>query len=429
VPTPLTVTDTDDLAANLSRFWDGALPTSPYHEVFLDLLQRGRNFVCSPDRSRMAPSRFVGYSGNTLAGHSQLDGKDGGITDAAIKRVLGKDKAPDGRSERAYRRICASVGLDPERRERKYWVLSEPISLASVPPAEPGSRVNVPLAAQLNLPAAHEARMREIIATSARLILDLRPKWYRARRDRTTHLRIFCGRLIVATLEERYVWLALDESVIGNTDGLRSWSWDDAAARPKDAVGQPYPRYVRPPSRNGFYDPAKDPGGTEWRTIQAAHHYFLRRAASHGVAPNRRTESDPGIPEQIARWRLLDGTEVGFNQAVKEALDLDPEARRGRLAIAPRRPEVRTTTVVVFSRNADVVAEVLHRAAGKCELCKQPAPFQRVSDGSPYLEVHHRIRLADEGDDTVENAVALCPNCHRKQHFGGADDLGLLTQV
>ncbi len=25
--------------------------------------------------------------------------------------------------------------------------------------------------------------------------------------------------------------------------------------------------------------------------------------------------------------------------------------------------------------------------------------------------------LANNGDDTVENAIALCPNCHRKAHY------------
>jgi 5-methylcytosine-specific restriction protein A len=42
----------------------------------------------------------------------------------------------------------------------------------------------------------------------------------------------------------------------------------------------------------------------------------------------------------------------------------------------------------------------------------------RASDGNPYLEVHHWIRLADGGEDTVNNAIAACPNCHRQQHFG-----------
>jgi 5-methylcytosine-specific restriction enzyme A len=31
--------------------------------------------------------------------------------------------------------------------------------------------------------------------------------------------------------------------------------------------------------------------------------------------------------------------------------------------------------------------------------------------------------LADDGPDIVENAVALCPNCHRRLHHGAdADD-------
>ncbi len=42
--------------------------------------------------------------------------------------------------------------------------------------------------------------------------------------------------------------------------------------------------------------------------------------------------------------------------------------------------------------------------------------FER-EDGSP-LEVHHVIRLADGGSDTINNSVALCPNCHRELHFG-----------
>ncbi|MEO1942713.1 MAG: HNH endonuclease [Candidatus Thioglobus sp.] len=30
--------------------------------------------------------------------------------------------------------------------------------------------------------------------------------------------------------------------------------------------------------------------------------------------------------------------------------------------------------------------------------------------------MHHIHQLADGGEDTTENAVALCPNCHRMMH-------------
>ena len=32
------------------------------------------------------------------------------------------------------------------------------------------------------------------------------------------------------------------------------------------------------------------------------------------------------------------------------------------------------------------------------------------------MEVHHIKQLAKGGEDTLRNAVALCPNCHRKMH-------------
>jgi 5-methylcytosine-specific restriction protein A len=65
-----------------------------------------------------------------------------------------------------------------------------------------------------------------------------------------------------------------------------------------------------------------------------------------------------------------------------------------------------------------VIVEVLLRANGICEQCKNTAPFIRKTNNSPYLEVHHIVMLSNGGEDTVGNAIALCPNCHREQHFG-----------
>jgi len=89
-----------------------------------------------------------------------------------------------------------------------------------------------------------------------------------------------------------------------------------------------------------------------------------------------------------------------------------------RLASAPKKPAEIQIVSRAFRRNADVIVAVLRRASGNCELCNTSAPFLRLSDGSPYLEVHHKVTLAAGGDDTVENAYALCPNCHRRVHFG-----------
>ena len=92
--------------------------------------------------------------------------------------------------------------------------------------------------------------------------------------------------------------------------------------------------------------------------------------------------------------------------------------RAARLATADPMPKTTTVTAIVYLRNQDVVATVLLRAGNTCEGCAMPAPFLRLSNGLPYLEVHHKHRLADRGPDTVANAIALCPNCHREAHHG-----------
>jgi 5-methylcytosine-specific restriction protein A len=70
-----------------------------------------------------------------------------------------------------------------------------------------------------------------------------------------------------------------------------------------------------------------------------------------------------------------------------------------------------------FVRDPNVIAWVLEEASGTCDACGQSAPFER-EDGDPYLEVHHVRPLSEGGPDTIDNALACCPNCHRELHFG-----------
>ena len=75
----------------------------------------------------------------------------------------------------------------------------------------------------------------------------------------------------------------------------------------------------------------------------------------------------------------------------------------------------RNAVVKAYERNPYVAEFAKRRANGVCELCQQPAPFLN-KNGEPYLETHHIKWLANGGEDTIENTVALCPNCHRKMH-------------
>lgn len=109
---------------------------------------------------------------------------------------------------------------------------------------------------------------------------------------------------------------------------------------------------------------------------------------------------------------------ANFDAEVERSGQDSQADRLQRLQNAPRNPQRKLVTLEVIVRNPDVVASALFRAEGKCEHCTQAAPFIRRRDNTPYLEVHHKKHLADGGEDTLDNAIALCPNCHRKMHYG-----------
>ena len=142
--------------------------------------------------------------------------------------------------------------------------------------------------------------------------------------------------------------------------------------------------------------------------------YSCVAVPSAAVATIRRLCAIPanGHPKSLSE------VERQSERELRKAQRRSVEERRKRLRYAARYPTKIVVTTDVFIRNEDVVAEVQRRARGRCERCGKRAPFLRASDGSPYLEVHHRVRLADGGEDTLTNAVALCPNCHRYSHFG-----------
>jgi 5-methylcytosine-specific restriction protein A len=124
------------------------------------------------------------------------------------------------------------------------------------------------------------------------------------------------------------------------------------------------------------------------------------------------------IDKTVVKKRLDEELEKSLSESLKD----DDELIKKRLANAPKIPEKVQIISYDFRRNPDVIAAVLKRAHGKCELCGSDAPFFKASDGTPYLEVHHWITLSEGGEDTVDNAGALCPNCHKHAHFGQKRD-------
>ncbi len=60
---------------------------------------------------------------------------------------------------------------------------------------------------------------------------------------------------------------------------------------------------------------------------------------------------------------------------------------------------------------AQLKQEAIQKAEHKCKICG----FQGTTDSS-ILEIHHIRSLGKGGDNTLDNIIVLCPNCHKQVH-------------
>jgi len=105
-----------------------------------------------------------------------------------------------------------------------------------------------------------------------------------------------------------------------------------------------------------------------------------------------------------------------FEVKARKAKRLSNEEIERRAKNAKKKVGTRNTSSQHYERDPWVAEHAKRTANGICQLCQTFAPFKNKA-GEPYLETHHIIWLAKGGEDTIENTVALCPNCHRKMHI------------
>ncbi|MED1792863.1 HNH endonuclease signature motif containing protein [Brevibacillus nitrificans] len=100
----------------------------------------------------------------------------------------------------------------------------------------------------------------------------------------------------------------------------------------------------------------------------------------------------------------------------RKARKMSLEDLKRRATNARKTSSRRSGLVTTHDRDAYVAEYAKRRANGICQLCEELAPFHN-KQGEPYLETHHVEWLARGGEDSIENTVALCPNCHKKMHI------------
>jgi hypothetical protein len=129
---------------------------------------------------------------------------------------------------------------------------------------------------------------------------------------------------------------------------------------------------------------------------------------------NRIWHSLIGPRSQERANREFDDQAASLESAPLERL-LQEYHRHARAAGPPRRTQA---MAIIFERDPYVKAIARVRAAFRCEVPDCPSPSFPSISKEPYCEVHHLIPLAENGEDTIENAVCVCANHHRELHFG-----------
>lgn len=137
------------------------------------------------------------------------------------------------------------------------------------------------------------------------------------------------------------------------------------------------------------------------------------------VFPLKLLENNAGVLER----EVIDEFE-NTQKAKAQRLSMEELVVRARLAGSGASSRlVKTKTYI---RNQYISEYTRRSANGMCQLCSAGAPFIDKS-GEPYLESHHVVWLSKGGPDTLENTVALCPNCHKRMHvLNDPKDVNLL---
>jgi len=114
-------------------------------------------------------------------------------------------------------------------------------------------------------------------------------------------------------------------------------------------------------------------------------------------------------------YNITQGSTDETEDAVYSQINMELLANRAN-NVNPRPGQIQQT-VRVYPRNNILKNYVKRRSNHACEMpnCDYIA-FTKM-DGEKYIEIHHVVPLSEDGEDSVLNTVALCPNCHRALHY------------
>lgn len=132
-----------------------------------------------------------------------------------------------------------------------------------------------------------------------------------------------------------------------------------------------------------------------------------------------------GAMDEI-EWNKLDQIDE-FDEAYQEIIE-EIESKQKKPQVDPkgRIEQIEVSGRIIYKRDPRIAILSFQEASYTCEIDKAHNTFLAEANRKPYVEAHHFIPMKFQPSftiqlDSVENVVALCPNCHRGIHHGVID--------
>lgn len=123
------VVKAEQVAENLAELDRARALTDGDGKVYRDLIRRGTCYLpyLTDTGIAFAPSRFIGYVGNSIHLHGLNKEKHGSETNIALNQIFGSYPVRNEKLQLAFESFCISIGVAPSRKgsfgiTRKYWV-------------------------------------------------------------------------------------------------------------------------------------------------------------------------------------------------------------------------------------------------------------------------------------------------------------------
>ena len=118
----------DDLLRNCAELEKSRKGGGQVKGLYAGLVSRGSVFLAylTSDGIAFAPSRFIGYTENTVLGHEQLEERDGRHTNKRVREILRAQfgftirNLDDEVAEAYYLGFCDRLGIVPRKSKKTF---------------------------------------------------------------------------------------------------------------------------------------------------------------------------------------------------------------------------------------------------------------------------------------------------------------------